>query len=229
MKWRSFVNKKLVKRMIMLGSLTLVLLAVGIGGVLYVGGDYIFKYFFQSMLEEEVGKFMGEESDEYVTITNPEILMGLNLSIDALEIAGSIDENGKISKQSNDETVKLEPELKPAQTLTPEVKSTPEGVVSEEKQSAIGVQVSKSDLQQAMLEKVNSLTSAVPAGDKMAMMQLIVKRVGKDQINYLASLVADGVSAKDLEIAKSIARASFPPDEMEIVYAYYRKYAYLIP
>lgn len=214
------MKKKWIKGIVITSIVGVILLGVGTGLAFYIGGDYVYKELFQNFLADEVKGALGEEDGDLIEVTDVAVLESLGL----LDKVVSREEEGG----DESEGAEMGNSALPTPTTEANHKPVKETSAQGEEKTSTTVKVSKDDLQQAIMDKVDSIAGSVPVSDKVAMMRLVVKRVSKDNINYLASLAADGLSSADLAIAKGIARASFPPDELELVYMYYKKYAYLI-
>ena len=203
------MKKKSKKKITIIIVICFIILSIGIGaGIIYLKtSDKMVNYLITDMLEAEVAKGLGETLGDEVIISDPKVIENLGLTLPSLDkeagSTSSVDasklEQGK-SDESKEETVE---EIQP-------------------------VKVSKKELEEAIENKVESVTSQVTVSDKTAMTNLILKYVDKSDINYLAGLMLDGVSAEDIAIAKQIARESFPEEAMDEVYSYYKKYAGLI-
>lgn len=196
---------------------------IGMRYALYKGGDYMAREMVKNILEEQLSVGLGEQAGDNIEISDPKVLEGLGITVPAQEETSSpVGESGENPGELE------QPEVKP-ESVSPS--NDQEGAKSESvtpSQGATNQTVAKEDLQKAVDQKVDEVTSKIPSSDKVRMAQLIVSRVGKGDINYLASLMADGISSQDIAIAKQVAKANFQGEELEEVKKYYKKYAGLV-
>ena len=85
--------------------------------------------------------------------------------------------------------------------------------------------MTKEEIKQVVKEKTEAINDAIPSKDKLAISQLIFSNLTPEDIRYLTSLAADGISKEDMAEAKKIAKARFTEEQMKDVQGYYKKYA----
>lgn len=212
-------KNKIRKRVLILGS---VLLGIGIAsiGLYRIGSRQVTEALIGNLLEKEITDMIEYVDGEDIVIKDRESLESLGIQLPTIAPISSPEEE-KVLHSPQEEI----PTIKPEENTT-STGSTASGPSSNS--NKVPIKVNKQELEEAISQKVESITESIPMSDQTKMANLILRHVSKADINYLASLAADGLSASDLAIAKKIAMNSFPPEVLEQVVSYYRRYAYLI-
>jgi hypothetical protein len=72
--------------------------------------------------------------------------------------------------------------------------------------------------------EVESIKASVTASDKLAASALVLSKLSGEDIAYLTGLLKDGLTKEEKEAAKQLCFARFGKEDIEKIYALYKKY-----
>ena len=196
-------KKKLKITIISLCVFLLVLAGVGITGF-YIAGDYLFKTLLESYVEEQITNQLEASIDSMIAEDE---------ELQTADAQGTEREPGQTADAQGTEA---------GQTTAGTNGQAGEGTPGEKPKAK---KMTKEEIKQVVKEKTEAINDAIPSKDKLAISQLIFGNLTPEDIRYLTSLAADGISKEDMAEAKKIAKARFTEEQMKDVQAYYKQYA----
>ena len=210
--------KKLFKRFLL-----------GLGVIVIIGGGVAYTFYHQTsnyVLKEVISNQVGAGFTQATGIDLTE--SGRVLTQEEVEKVEVLFQAVEQVIQGTGQKVESNKEIEPKEEIEPtkEIETTKGTELSNQEESK---PLTTDDVKQKLQEQVNQVINKIPAKDKVSMVNLVLGHIDASQINYLASLAADGISSADIEEAKRIARESYSPEQLEKIQAYYNQYSYLIP